>query len=228
MPTKKRRKLTRKQIEAGFGGKRRKSAIRHTRKSSAVHAKSKKRTVKRKTTKKKTGTSGVIANNAVLNDLIVGAGGAALGYTAKTLQDNFGTKGIASLISGGISAVKNAINYLEGNKAPVTPLTTTTAINTSSLVNPNPASAYPGASGAVISPANQALSDGSSTIINTLQAGTDLTDTANPLPVGITQEEANALLLDPATANQVVAAPNNPDNTIFNFVPGPGFNTKLG
>jgi hypothetical protein len=50
---------------------------------------------------------------------------------------------------------------------------------------------------------------------------------AGPLPDGITQEIATALLLDPTTADQVVAAPNNPGNTIFNFVPGPGFNKKL-
>ena len=51
---------------------------------------------------------------------------------------------------------------------------------------------------------------------------------AGPLPVGVTQEEADALLsLAGNTSDQVVAAPNNPGNTIFNFVPGPGFNTKL-
>jgi hypothetical protein len=50
---------------------------------------------------------------------------------------------------------------------------------------------------------------------------------AGPLPTGISQAEAAALLLDPSTASQVVAAPNNAGNTIFNFVPGPGFGVKL-
>ena len=50
---------------------------------------------------------------------------------------------------------------------------------------------------------------------------------AGPLPTGISQAEATALLLDPSTASQVVAAPNNAGNTIFNFVPGPGFGVKL-
>ena len=49
----------------------------------------------------------------------------------------------------------------------------------------------------------------------------------DPLPTGISQSEATALLLDPSTASQVVAAPNNAGNTIFNFVPGPGFGVKL-
>ena len=50
---------------------------------------------------------------------------------------------------------------------------------------------------------------------------------AGPLPTGISEAEATALLLDPSTASQVVAAPNNAGNTIFNFVPGPGFGVKL-
>jgi len=50
---------------------------------------------------------------------------------------------------------------------------------------------------------------------------------AGPLPTGISEAEATSLLIDPSTAIQVVAAPNNAGNTIFNFVPGPGFGVKL-
>jgi hypothetical protein len=148
----KRKKLTKKQIAAGFGGKRRKSALRHT-KSKVTHHKTKATTKKKTTKKKKAGTSGIIANNALLNDLIVGAGGAALGYTAKTVQDNFGASGIAAIIKGGVSAMKNAISWLQGTLDPQqaqtsTPITTQVSAPTDSIAVGSAATApYAQASG---------------------------------------------------------------------------------
>lgn len=241
----KRKKLTKKQIKY-FGTKAQKAALK--RGKSKVKA-TKKSSTKKKTTKKKTtGTTGVIANNAILNDLLIGAGAAALGYGVKTFQDEFGAKGIASIISGGVSAVKNAINYLQGEVSPVTPLTGSTAIATTNLIsNPNSALGISGvaSAAAVASPkipgAFGSIADNTPSVAGgaygaigsnvSIPSSVDdsgyVSEPPEPLPVGITQAEANELLIDPSTASQVVAAPNNPDNTIFNFVPGPGFNKNL-
>jgi len=227
----KRKRLTEKQKRAGFGGKRvmhAKRAHASTKRKAASH----KTSTGKKTTKKKSkAVTGVIAHNAVVNDLIIGAGGAALGYTAATLQQDFGTKGLASIVAGGVSAMKNAINYLTGqsNSAPVTPITSSTATSTANL-NPNTAAYTPGSSTAILSPGNQQASGmitPPATINPLMQEDSDAWDIPNPLPAGITQDEADALLLVPGTEDQVINAPNNPGNTIFDFVPGPGFNTNL-
>jgi hypothetical protein len=130
----------------------------------------------------------------------------------------------------------------------VTPLTGSTAIATSNMAsNPNSALGISGVASAVavaspnISGAFGSIADNIPSVSGgaygaigsdvSIPSGVDdsgyVSQPAGPLPVGINQADADELLIDPSTADQVVAAPNNPNNTIFDFVPGPGFNKNL-
>ena len=87
------KKLTKKQIKY-FGTKRQRAALkRSTVKSSKVKTKAKKTTAKKTTKKKKAATT---TGGFDLTALLTGLGGAAAGYTARSLQDFLASKGLPS------------------------------------------------------------------------------------------------------------------------------------
>ena len=101
------RKLTKKQIKAGFGGHRRKELALHSRKSAKVKAKAKKSKAKKTTTKKKKAA----AKTDIWSTIAAGLGGAALGYTGATVQQWLqagmpgGLTGLAQSVTKGVTSV---------------------------------------------------------------------------------------------------------------------------
>lgn len=104
------KKLTKKQLKAGFGGHRRKELALHSKKSAKVKAKAKKSSSKKKTTKKKKKA----ASTDIWSLIATGLGGAALGYTGATVQQWLqagmpgGLTGLANSVTKGVTSVAAA------------------------------------------------------------------------------------------------------------------------
>jgi hypothetical protein len=104
------RKLTKKQLKAGFGGHRRKELALHSKKSAKVKAKAKKSKAKKTTTKKKK----AVAKTDIWSTIAAGLGGAALGYTGATVQQWLqagmpgGLTGLANSVTKGVTSVAAA------------------------------------------------------------------------------------------------------------------------
>jgi hypothetical protein len=118
------RKLTKKQLKAGFGGHRRKELALHSRKSAKVKAKAKKSSSKKKTTKKKKAA----AKTDIWTTIAAGLGGAALGYTGATVQQWLqagmpgGLTGLAQSVTKGVTSVAAAAAPSSTTPVTLTPL----------------------------------------------------------------------------------------------------------